>query len=92
MTKLSDMTQVFGVLSYQSPLIRSRATDHTRWKHREFTVKKDYLARTYITKLDEELWAEKPIFTPNIFAEQETSIMPDGQIVPSVYDVSYEWE
>jgi len=92
MTKLSDLTQVFGVYSYKSPLIRARAEDHKNWKHREFTVKKDYLARAYITKLDEEIFTEKPIFTPNIFSEQDTNAMPDLEIVPSVYDVSYEWE
>lgn len=92
MTKLSDMTHIFGIYSYKSPLIRERAEDHSRWKHREFTVKKDYLARAYITKLDEEIFAEKPIFTPNIFSEQDTNAMPDLEIVPSVYDVSYEWE
>ena len=92
MTRLSDMTQVYGIYSYQSPLIRAKAEDHSNWKHREFTVKKDHFARTYITKLDEELWAEKPIFTPNIFSEQDTTIMPDLQVVASVWDVSYEWD
>ena len=92
MTRLADMTQVFGIYAYKSPLIRARAEDHKNWKHREFTVKKDYLARTYITVLDEEILAERPIFTPNIFSELDTNIMPDTQVVPSVYDVSYEWE
>lgn len=92
MTKLSDMTQVFGIYTYQSPLIRAKAEDHSNWKHREFTVKKDHFAKTYITKLDEEIFAEKPIFTPNIFSEQDTNAMPDLEIVPSVWNVSYEWE
>lgn len=92
MTKISDMTQVFGIYSYQSPLIRFRAEDHENWKHRELTVKKDFLARTFITKLDEEIWAEKPIFTPNIFSEKETNATPDLDVVPSVWDVSYEWD
>ena len=92
MTRLSDMTHIFGIYSYKSPLIRARAEDHSNWKHREFTVKKDYLARAYITKLDEEIFAEKPIFTPNIFSEKDTNAMPDLEIVPSVWDVSFEWD
>ena len=101
MTKLSDLTEVFGVYSYKSPLIRARAEDHKNWKHREFTVKKDFLAKAYITKLDEEIWAEKPITTPNIFSEQDTNAMPEtieatepvvDTIVPSTFDVSPDWE
>ncbi len=92
MTQLSDMTQIFGIYSYKSPLIQFRAEDHRNWKHRELTVKKDYLARAYITKLDEELFAERPIFTPNIFQQIETNATPDLEIETSEYDVSYEWD
>ena len=92
MTKLSDLTQVFGIYSYKSPLIEFRAENFMNWKHRELTVQKDFLMNAYITKLDEELFAERPIFTPNIFSEQDTNAAPDLEIKPSLYDVSYEWE
>jgi len=92
MTKLSDMIEVFGVYAYKSALIQFRAENLESWKHREFTVKRDWLAKSFITKLDEEMLAENPITTPNIFLVEDTNPAPDLEIEPSQYDVSDEWE
>lgn len=92
MTKLSAMIETFGIYTYKSALIQFRVENFESWKHREFTVKRDYLAKAFITKLDEEMLAENPITTPNIFSVEDTEPMPDLEVVPSIYDVSYEWE
>jgi len=93
MTKLSNVVDKFGVYTYKSDLLNFRVEDFRNWKHRELTVKKDFLAKTYITNLDEEIFAEKPIFTPNIFPKREASdLLELDQNGGEGYDVSQEWE
>lgn len=92
MTKLGNVVDKFGIYTYKADLLRFRVEQFQNWKHRELTVKKDYLAKAYITKLDEEIFAERPIFTPNIFPKREASDLLNPDQGESGYDVSYEWE
>ena len=67
MTEYDSIVDNFGVYTYKSPLIYFRCENFTNWKHRELTVKEDPFANAYICKLDEEIFADLPIFEPDIF-------------------------
>jgi len=93
------MIDKFGIYTYKSDLIWFGVENFQNWKHRELTVKKDFLTNSYITKLDAEIFAERPIFTPNIFPMEETTGSEDleeetEETEPddSGYDVSSDWE
>ena len=66
MTELSSIVDKFGVYIYKSPLIEHLIENFKMWKHREITMLKDPHANAFICKLDEEIFSDNPIFTPNI--------------------------
>ena len=67
MTKLSSLVDSYGVYSYKDDLIYYKVENFRDWRHRELSVQKDWLLNAYIKKLDEEIFTERPIFTPDIF-------------------------
>ena len=76
---LSDITDSYGQWTYNDELIYYAVEDHDNWQHRELVLRKDHFIRTYINKLDEEIWAEKPITTPDIFGEKKEQEQQEGQ-------------
>jgi hypothetical protein len=69
MTELSAIVDKFGVYIYKNPLIYFRVETFSNWKHRELVVKRDNIANSYICKLDEEIFTELPVFTPEILKD-----------------------
>ena len=67
MTTLTGQTDAYGVYSYKEDLIHFKAENFRDWRHRELRVQKDFLINAYIKKLNEEIFTERPIFTPDIF-------------------------
>jgi len=67
MTKLSSLIDSYGVYSYKDDLIYYKVENFRDWRHRELRVQKDSNLNAYIKKLDEEIFTERPIFTPDIF-------------------------
>ena len=67
MTNLSSLVDSYGVYSYKDDLIYYKVENFRSWRHRELSVQKDWLLNAYIKKLDEEIFTERPIFTPDIF-------------------------
>lgn len=67
----ANLVDKYGVYDYKDPLIDFAIENHENWKHRELAIKMDHFARTYIVKLDEEIFTEKPIFTPDIFTQDD---------------------
>ena len=67
MTNLSALIDSYGVYSYKDDLIYYKAENFRDWRHRELAVQKDWLINGYIKKLNEEIFTERPIFTPDIF-------------------------
>ena len=55
-----------GIYTYKNPLIYFKIENFDNWQHREISLLKDHLVKTYITKLDEECFEELPIFEPDI--------------------------
>lgn len=94
MVLFSSLVDTYGVYSYKSPLIWFGIENFDNWKHREMAIKKDWVAKCYITKLDSEMFAEYPIFTPNIFGAGTTEAEPsaDLEVSNEAEDVSEEWE
>jgi len=74
MTSTQDRSSVvdhYGVESYKDPLIWFSAEDFEAWQHRQFRMDKDPYIKTYIHKLDCEIFFDKPKFTPDIFGGKE---------------------
>jgi len=69
MTELSSIVDKFGVYIYKNPLIYFRVETFSNWKHRELTADRDPMANAYICKLDEEIFSENPIFTPDLLTK-----------------------
>lgn len=68
---LSDVSDSYGLWSYNDDLIYYVCEDHDNWMHRELVLRKDHFVRTYINRLDEEIWAENPICKPDIFGNEK---------------------
>ena len=68
---LSDVADSYGLWSYNDDLIYYATEDHENWQHRELVLRKDKNVRIYICRLDEEIFSEKPITTPDIFGGQQ---------------------
>ena len=77
MTNLSSLVDSYGVYSYKDDLIYYKVENFRSWRHRELAVQKDWLIHAYIKKLNEEIFTERPIFTPDIFGG--TSDQGDSQ-------------
>ena len=103
MTNLSSLTDSYGVYSYKDDLIYYKAENFANWRHREIRVQKDWIINAYIKKLDEEIFTERPIFTPDIFGgkeeevdENELSLMNGDNVIepetPQAEDVSEDWD
>ena len=100
----SSVVDNFGVFSYKNRLIWFAMEDSSNWKHREERLKLDFMIKAYITKLDSEILAEKPIFEPDIFGGK-TKDAPESEAenieiwkepMPTNtdsggYDISDEW-
>ena len=95
MTNLSTLTDGYGVYSYKDDLIYYKVENFRSWRHRELSVQKDWLLNAYIKKLDEEIFTERPIFTPDIFGgksdqgddpEVETEMEPSSDFKGSTKD------
>jgi len=67
MTQLSSLIDSYGVYSYKDDLIYYKTENFRDWRHREISVQKDPMLNAYVKKLDEEIFTERPIFTPDIF-------------------------
>lgn len=94
MVDLSALVDQYGVFTYKSPLIWFIAENFSNWKHREVAIRDDFIAKTYICKLDQETLAERPVFTPDIFGTKssETEPLADIKNTNEGEDVSEEWE
>ena len=71
MTNYDSLVDGYGVYSYKDDLIFYKIENFRDWRHRELRVQKDWLFNAYIKKLDEEIFTERPIFTPDIFGGME---------------------
>jgi hypothetical protein len=56
----------YDVYTYLNRLIYFKVDNYENWKHRELVLRRDPNFRIYITKLDEEIFAELPLFEPDI--------------------------
>jgi len=88
MTNISALVDSYGVYSYKDDLIYYKAENFRNWRHREIRVQKDPNINAYIKKLDEEIFTERPIFTPDIFGgkgpkkdEEKLSLMNGDTII-----------
>ncbi len=107
MTNLSSLADSYGVYSYKDDLLYWRAENFSNWRHRALSVLQDWLMNAYIVKLDEEIFTERPTFTPDIFGGKEKddnedlSLMNGDTIIESEVppqdqleeeDVSEDWD
>lgn len=69
--RISGIADAYGIFTFKDDLIWFVVEDHENWQHRELALRMDHYIKTYIKRLDEELWAEKPICTPDIFGSKE---------------------
>ena len=107
MTNLSSLADSYGVYSYKDDLLYWKAENFSNWRHRALSVLQDWLMNAYIVKLDEEIFTERPIFTPDIFGgkenkeEDDLSLMNGDTIIESEVppqdqleeeDVSEDWD
>jgi len=68
---ISDIADFFGAYTYKDDLIYFMAENIDDWRHRELALRKDPFIRAFVSKLNKELFFEKPIFTPDIFGGKE---------------------
>lgn len=66
----SDIADSYGVFTYKSDLIWFQCENHDSYNHRDAVLKYDEYAKAYIKRLDEEIFTEKPLFTPDIFTQE----------------------
>ena len=94
MVNISGLVDQYGVFTYKSDLIWFAIENFQNWKHRELVIHKDPIAKSYIIKLDEEIFTNKPIFTPDIFGAESSETEPEADIEnrTEAEDVSEEWE
>ena len=97
MVNVSALTDTYGVFTYKDPLIFFAVENFQNWKHRELSIKADPIAKTYICKLDGEILSEDPVFTPDIFGQEEEQVDVDDTALPKrkilgTEDISEEWE
>lgn len=95
MVNLRTLADQYGVFTYKSPLIEYAIENFSNWRHRELAIKTDFIAKTYICKLDQEILAERPIFTPDIFGTPSSETEPLADIdkpISEGEDVSEEWD
>lgn len=71
---VSDIADFYGLFTFQDPLIYWAVEAHDNWRDREFALRKDYYIKAYIKRLDEEIFTEKPITTPDIFGQESSSL------------------
>jgi hypothetical protein len=87
MTNLRGQTDAYGVYSFKDDLIYYKVENFRDWRHREMRVQKDFLINAFIKKLNEEIFTELPIFTPDIFggkSNQDESVDdPTDNQIPS---------
>lgn len=87
--RISGIADAYGIFTYKDDLIWFMIEDHENWQHRELALRLDPYIRKYIKTIDEELWSEKPITTPNIFGNQQEDeevlklLNGDGNVVPT---------
>ena len=67
---ISGIADSYGVYTYKDDLIWFVIEDHENWRHREIALRMDHMIKKYIKRLNEAIWAEKPITTPDIFGGQ----------------------
>ena len=71
MTKLSNVVDKFGVYTYKSDLLNFRVEDFRNWKHRELTVKKDFLAKTQLQRTSKFSGKETIPYKKRFLTEKE---------------------
>lgn len=69
--RIGSVADSYGIYTYKDDLIWFLVEDHENWRHREIALRMDGFIKIYIKRLDEELFAEKPICTPDIFGSKE---------------------
>lgn len=96
----ADVSDSYGQWTYNDDLIYFAVENHDNWQDRELALKKDHFIKIYIKRLDEEIFAEKPICKPDIFGMQEKNkdlkLMNGETIIEDetveAMDISEEWE
>lgn len=63
---MTDFSNYYNVFTYRDQLIYFKIENFNSWRHRELAVKKDFYLKKYISVLDKNIFAEKPIFIPDI--------------------------
>lgn len=77
---MSGFNEYYGVLTYKDPLVFNKIESYSNGLHRDAAYRTDPLLNIYISKLDEEIFTELPIFEPDILGAQdnvETVPAPD---------------
>jgi len=69
--RIGSVADAYGVFTYKDDLIWFLVEDHDNWRHREIALRMDAFIKAYIKRLDEEIFTEKPICTPDIFGSKE---------------------
>lgn len=78
----SELDNFYGVYTYKEPLIFNKTDNYNNKYHREVSFRRDPLLRIYVTKLDEEMFTELPIFQPDILnarSKKEESVDADAE-------------
>jgi hypothetical protein len=68
---LTQYDTYYDVYTYLNRLIYFKIDNYNNWKHREISLRFDPLLNTYITKLDNEIFSELPIFEPDILGVEQ---------------------
>jgi len=95
---IGDITDFYGIYTYQDPLIYFGVENHESWAHREYAVTADWFLKAYIKRLDEEIFSEYPIFTPDIFGrsneneEEESEDVEIDATMMSATNISEDWD
>lgn len=69
--RITGIADNYGIFTFKDDLIWFMIENHDNWQHRELSLRLDPYIKKYIKRLDEDIWAEKPITTPDIFGSQE---------------------
>jgi hypothetical protein len=77
---ISNIADSYGIFTYKDPLVYFGIEDHGNWRHRELALKLDPYIKAYIKRFDEELLAELPVTTPDIFGQQQQQQEQDTQV------------
>lgn len=87
--RIGSIADSYGIFTYKDDLVYFMVENHDNWQDRELALRLDPFIKAYIKRLDEEIWAENPTTTPDIFqtAEQDQQKLQllngNGNVVPT---------